>query len=269
MSRDIVGELAEVLAQVPDPRRAQGTRHAVKSVLTLVFLGLLARIREMKVLERWATVHWDELRGPLGFTRAAPPDATTISRLLARCSLTEFTQAFNCWLRRVALSDAPLAASVDAKTSRQGFDAAGNPVQMLTVFAQHIKAVLGQWSVHGEKTNEPGVLKQHLDELLENFPMLKLLTGDAIFAQRPLAEALASKKCAYLFQIKGNQPDVHHALKQCFAAAAERRCAAETSEKKGLVKTAGGCGLRSTTPNISATRWRFPTRALRSAWTAT
>jgi hypothetical protein len=38
-------------------------------MLSLVFLGLLARIREMAVLERWARPHWDELREPLGFDR--------------------------------------------------------------------------------------------------------------------------------------------------------------------------------------------------------
>jgi hypothetical protein len=255
MSEEAMNELARLFADVPDPRRAQGVRHPLRSVLTLVFLGLLARIRELKVLERWALVHWDQLRDPLGFTRDAPPDATTISRLLARCSVAEFTAAFGRWLRQVALSDASLSASVDGKSSRQGFDAEGHPVQMLTVFVHHWKVVLGQWSVRGDKTNEPGVLKRHLDDLLEAFPMIKLLTGDAIFAQRPLVEALTSKNCAYLFQIKKNQPEILEALQQCLGTAESRPCAAETTEKRGLSKTAASCGLRSTTPTTFATRW--------------
>ncbi|MCL2711335.1 MAG: transposase [Planctomycetaceae bacterium] len=35
-------------------------------------------------------------------------------------------------------------------------------------------------------------------------PCLKLLTGDAIFAQRPLLEALQEYHCDYLFQVKDN-----------------------------------------------------------------
>ena len=31
----------------------------------------------------------------------------------------------------------------------------GQPVQLLTVLVHKLKLVLGQWSVHGEKTNEP------------------------------------------------------------------------------------------------------------------
>ena len=50
--------LCEVFAQIPDPRDPRGIRHPSQSILALVFLGLLARIREMAVLQRWAEAHW-------------------------------------------------------------------------------------------------------------------------------------------------------------------------------------------------------------------
>ena len=37
------------------------------------------------------------------------------------------------------------------------------------------------------------------------YPCLKLLTGDAIFAQRPLLEAIQEHHRDYLFQVKENQ----------------------------------------------------------------
>ena len=87
-----VESLAGVFSQVTDPRKARGVRHPFRSILSLVFLGLLARIREMAVVVRWATAHWDELKEPLGFTRDKPPCDTTISRALAKLSLDEFRQ---------------------------------------------------------------------------------------------------------------------------------------------------------------------------------
>ena len=36
-------------------------------------------------------------------------------------------------------------------------------------------------------------------------PLLKLITGDAIYATRPLAELLLDNDCNHLLQIKGNQ----------------------------------------------------------------
>lgn len=242
MGCSAVVSLSEAFAEVPDPRDPRGVRHPAQAMLTLVFLGLLARIREMTVLVRWAEVHWDQLGEPLGFDREQPPHATTISRTLARCSLGEFSRAFARWVRQVALSDQPVAAAVDGKTSRQSKDAAGEPVQLLTVFVQQLKLVIGQWSLRGEKTNEPGVLKRHLEELVRDFPMLRLITGDAIYSQRPLADALVKCGCDYLLQVKENQPDMLEALRQCLGQALQQPPAAETSEKRGDLPTVAGCG---------------------------
>jgi hypothetical protein len=234
--------LADVFAQVPDPRKPRGIRHPLQGVLALVFLGLLARIREMAVLQRWAKTHWAELKEPLGFDRDQPPHATTISRTIAGCELSKFAEAFLAWMKTM-VPDEPLTVAVDAKTSCQGLDENGQPVQLLTVLVHNLKLVLGQWSVHGEKTNEPNVLKNHLAELMTQFPLLKLITGDAIYAQRPLAEALLDENCDYLVQIKGNQGDVQDALVNCLGTAQERKPAAQTAEKKGMPWIGVGCGL--------------------------
>jgi hypothetical protein len=234
--------LAEVFSQVPDPRDPRGIRHPLPAILALVFLGLLARIREMTPLQRWAKVHWDQLQEPLGFDRHTPPHATTISRAIAGCELSKFAAAFLAWVKTV-VPDEPLTVAVDGKTSCQGIGEDGQPVQLLTVLVHQLKLVLGQWSVHGEKTNEPNVLKNHLAELKTQFPLLKLITGDAIYAQRPLAETLLDENCDYLVQIKGNQADIQDALHQCLGTAHERKPAAQTAEKKGTPWIGAGYGL--------------------------
>jgi hypothetical protein len=110
-----------------------------------------------------------------------------------------------------------IVAAVDGKTSKQMKDNDGNPLHMLNVFAHDIKVTLMEYDVKGDKTNEPGSLKKHIKALLSKYPLLKLLTGDAIFAQRPLLEALQEHGVDYLFQIKDNQPDILDAAKVCFA----------------------------------------------------
>jgi hypothetical protein len=234
--------LAQVFSQVPDPRKRRGVRHPMAGMLTLVFLGLLARIREMAVLVRWAEVHWDELKEPLGFDRDEPPHATTISRSIAGCDLSKFAEAFLAWTKQV-LPNEPFTVAVDAKTSCQGLDVDGHPVQLVTVLIHNLKLVIGQWSVRGEKTNEPNVLQNHLSGLREQFPLLKLITGDAIYATRPLAEALLDENCDYLVQIKGNQGDIRDALQHCLGDAHERPPAAQTAEKRGTPSIGGGYGL--------------------------
>jgi hypothetical protein len=87
------------------------------------------------------------------------------------------------------------------------------------------------------------VLKNHLAELRHQFPLLKLITGDAIYATRPLAEVLLDENCDYLVQIKGNQADLREAAEHCLGSAHERPPAAQTAEKKGLASIVAGCGL--------------------------
>jgi hypothetical protein len=245
--------LAEVFSQVTDPRKARGVRHPFSAILSLVFLGLLARITEMAVVVRWAAKHWDELKEPLGFTRNEPPCDTTISRALAKLSLAEFRQAFSAWLKSVlADHEGPWVAAVDGKTCCQGLSADGSPVHMLNVFLQQAKLALDQWSVGGDKTNEPGSLKKHLHELLMAYPDLRLLTGDAIFAQRPLLELVKGEGCDYLFQIEANQPDVFEALKLCFAEASQSRPAHQVTEKRGAMSKPADCGSTWKLPTMSA-----------------
>jgi hypothetical protein len=263
MSSPALSSLVEVFSQVRDFRDPRGKRHPLPALLSLVFLGLLARIREMAVLERWAEAHWDELKEPLGFTREQRPHATTISRALAACSLADFSQAFLVWVQHVLPAECRLAAAVDGKTSCQGLDPDGQPVHMLSVLVHDLKLVLGQWSVNDEKSNEPAVLRRHLAELFERFPLLQLITGDAMFAGRPLLEALLEFDCDYLVQIKGNQPDVRDALQQCLGQADERPPAAETVEKKGAASIAAGSGSTWTTPVTFVSNWTSPTRKLR------
>jgi len=101
------------------------------------------------------------------------------------------------------------------------------------------------------KRNEPGSLQRHLGELLAAYLALGLLTGDAIFAQRPLLELLKTHGRDYLFQVKANQPDVLEALKTCFAEASTARPVHETTEKKGTAAIPAGFGSTWPTPSIS------------------
>ena len=254
--------LLDAFSRLDDPRSARGVRHPFAGMVVLTLLGMLARIREMEVLVRWATVHWDRLQGPLGFDREEPPCATTISRTLAKCRVAEFQAALSVWMQAVmADKTTEGVVAVDGKTAKQGIDDDGDPLHMLNVFVHDLQAVVGQWSTGAEKTNEPTLLRRHLAELLAAYPMLRLFTGDAIFAQRPLAELICGGGRDYLLQVKANQGDTLDALENCFAHAAWRPPAAQSTNKRGLSKKPAACGSISTTPTTSAKSSTCPAAA--------
>jgi len=126
MDASSLERLAEMFSQIADPRKPRGVRHPFPAILSLVFLGLLARITEMAVVTRWASAHWDELKGPLGFTREKPP-----------CDHDDFPSAGQAFSDRfssgiLALAQVGLgrprgrwAAAIDGKTCCQGLDTNG------------------------------------------------------------------------------------------------------------------------------------------------
>lgn len=225
--------LLAALQALTDPRCRRGVRHPFAAVLALTFLGLLCRQTDFATIARWAKAHWQALREPLGFTRRSAPHATTLTRITARYSVAEFQDALCRWLAGL-LAHTPLgAAAVDGKTSKQGHDADGEPLHVLNVFAHEARLCLAQWAVGDGKATEPEVLKAHLGELFAAYPTLRLLTGDALFCQRPLAGLIVAAGRDYLFALKDNQPDLREAAQTAFADATPATAAAGSREKKG------------------------------------
>jgi hypothetical protein len=167
--------------------------------------------------------------------------------------VAEFQAALSVWMQ-ACLTDKTTegVVAVDGKTAKQGLDDSGHPLHMLNVFVHDLQAVVGQWSTGAEKTNEPTLLRRHLEELLDAYPMLRLFTGDAIFAQRPLAELICGQGRNYLLQVKDNQGDTLDALENCFAQAPLRPPSAHSTNKRGLSKKPAGCGSTWRTPTTSA-----------------
>jgi hypothetical protein len=205
----------QCLKKVHDPRSKRGVSQPFQTVLAIVFLGLLANLSTLAEIERWAKSQLAQLKTFLRFTKKGVPHAITLARVLRKVSLDDLQKAFAEFINAI-LQETTLVAAVDGKTAKQMTDENGDPIHMLNVFAQVLKLHLVSWSVKGDKTNEPGCLKKHLGELFAMYPCLKLLTGDAIFAQRPLLEAIQEYHRDYLVQVKDNQGKVLKQMKRVF-----------------------------------------------------
>ena len=166
----------------------------------------------------------------MGFLRDHPPHATTISRTLAGVQYEQLQGALTGWVACV-VADREVAASVDGKWAKQSGDANGNPLVMVNVLAHDLKLCLAQWPA-SEKRYEPGVLREQLGQLFERYPGLRLLTMDALYAERDLCQAIVSHGRDYLVRIKGNQPQVLAALAEGFAGEELVEPEAETLGKK-------------------------------------
>lgn len=253
MSAPAASSLLGVFQQLTDPRDPRGVRHPFAGLLAVVFLGLLSRQCDFANIARWAKRHWSVLKPAFGLTYPRGPHATTYGRAAALFSVDEFRTALARWLAG-AMATAPITAAVDGKTSKQADDDSGDPIHVLNVFAHGANVCLADWPVGDGKQTEPEVLKAHLDELFAAWPSLRVLTGDAISCQRPLARAIIESGRDYVLVIKDNQPDLFEAAETAFADAT-----AESADATVLEKSAG----RSRRGASGATRRRPITRGTR------
>ena len=256
--------LFECLEQVPDPRRARGIRHPFQAILRLTLLGLVCGQTTIAYIALFARMHWPVLKEPLGFLRNHPPHATTISRTLAGVPYEQLQGALTGWVARVVV-DQELNASMDGKWAKQSEDANGNPLVMVNVLAHDLRLCLAQWPA-SEKRYEPGVLREQLAQLFERYPGLRLLTMDALYAERGLCQAIVSQGRDYLVRIKGNQPEVLAALADGFAAEELGEPQAETLEKKRGRLRDGGFGPMPCWAATSGMSWDFPGRGRVRWW---
>ena len=115
-------------------------------------------------------------------------------------------QALTGWVAHM-VADQELNASVDGKWAKQSEDVSGNPLVMVNVLAHDLRLCLAQWPA-SDKRYEPGVLREQLAPLFERYPGLRLLTMDALYAERDLCQAIVGHGRDYLVRVKGNQPTV-------------------------------------------------------------
>ena len=228
--------LFKSLEQILDPRRARGVRHPFQAILRLTLLGLVSGQTTMAHMALSGKLRWTELKEPLGFVRESAPRATTISRVLAGVPFELLQDALIDWVKGVVRDH-----QVDGKRARQSEDARGNPLGMVNVLAHGLKLCLAQWPMT-EKRYEPAVLRSRLERLFEHYPGLRLLTMDALYAERDLCLAIVSYGRDYMVRVKGNRPTLLSALSEGFGEAEVGKPQAETVDKKEAKSRCVGSG---------------------------
>lgn len=107
--------------------------------------------------------------------------------------------------------------AIDGKTLRQSFDrnAGQTGVHLLSAWASSCRLVLGQVKV-SDKSNEITAIPELL-KLLEMTGCI--ITIDAMGCQKAIAASIIDRKADYILALKGNQGNLHKAVKQWFEQA--------------------------------------------------
>jgi hypothetical protein len=229
---DPCASLIDKFRLIPDPRSPRGIRHPLPALLALCIIGLLSGAQNLTQIHRFAQANPEVLEA-LGNKRPKrwAPATATLSAVLGALRVSDLQNAVTEWFAEIFAQARVTVAAVDGKTSR------ASGVHVLNLFATDVQQTIWQADVD-EKASEITVLRKILPELFEKYPFLMILTGDALFAGNPLCSEIIQRGRHYLFQVKGDQRQLHEKLELVFARHLNREPdpAALTGEKKGATR---------------------------------
>jgi hypothetical protein len=211
--------LIEALSHVPDRRSPLGLRHPLAAVLSLLSMGVMCGCRSVYAVLQWGREQRQEMAAMLGLGKHGIPSDAMMSNLLRRIDASAFERALQTWAAAWpagrAVASVPEGISINGKTLRgaRGHEVPG--VHLLAAYAAWLGVVLNH--VSAGATKEDGGEIAAAPALLQSLVLQgKVITGDAIHAQRDLCGLIVKKRGDYLLRVKDNQPKLHNELVDLF-----------------------------------------------------
>jgi len=210
------------LGELPDPRRAQGVRYPLRTVLVTALMAMVCGCDDAESMQLWGETNVEWLEGFLELPHG-PPTQDVFLAVFAALDPEAFSGVFRAWAQLLTLRLTPedKHIAVDGKTSRHSFDTAKDKPAIHTVSAYLSAAglVIGQRKT-GEKSNEITAIP----ELMRALDLHgATVTIDAMGCQTEIATTIVEGGGAYLLAVKDNQPTLHQDIETTFIEAADPR----------------------------------------------
>jgi predicted transposase YbfD/YdcC len=203
--------LLDLLAQVPDPRKRRGRRHALAGLLAVGIAAVIAGSRSFAAIGQWAADAGEDVLAVLGAGRG-PAEESTFRRAFALLDPGRLDQVLGAWLwTRAVQVGGRLVIAVDGKAVRGAKNKDGKAPHLVAALAHGIGAVLGQVAVDAKSNEIPAVR-----ELLKAFAGLSsaVITVDAMHTQTDTAQVILGRGADYVMTVKGNMPTLYRQLKK-------------------------------------------------------
>jgi predicted transposase YbfD/YdcC len=225
-----LSDLAQAFATVSDPRRAQGRIYWLSSLLCLAVGAILCNCLSVLAIAEWAQLLSPSVRQALGLPKDRSPKQSTLHRLFRRLDPHQLSMALTDYFeqeqeqtqRGHIRKRGEQAVAVDGKARRGQFQfepsgpGGGCTIHDIEAFCHDIGVVLAQLALdnqggEAELTGAP--------QLLDCIDWQgRILTGDALYCQVGLCEAVLADGGDYLLVVKGNQPELLADLELLFEA---------------------------------------------------
>ncbi len=225
----------KALAALPDPRRAQGVRYPLRTVVVTALMAMVCGCDDAESMELWGDTNAGWLAGFLDMPHG-PPTQDVFLAVFGALNPEAFSETFRAWasLLTLRVQAEGKQIAVDGKTSRRSFDSGKGQAAIHTVSAWLCGAglVLGQRKTR-EKSNEITAIPELLRVLDIGGATV---TIDAMGCQTEIAKTIVDGEGNYLIAVKDNQPTLRQDIETTFAQAADERVRSRDELERPVVE---------------------------------
>jgi len=209
----------KTFAQVKDPRRKQGQRFTLPSILLLALAALLSNHLSELAIAQWGAGQSEEVKKALGFKSGKTPNQSTLNRLFRRLSVEELEAAFREIFLQICKQDkgerGERALAIDGKVQKGRLkfeEEESYPIHAVSIVDHETGIVLTQGHVEkGEReerdtqtTEEPK--SNQIETKAQNTPIpgeTKIGPKETEEKSKQIAEETKSKKTVKKKENKG------------------------------------------------------------------
>lgn len=207
-----------MLAGLPDPRRRQGVRYPLKSVVVIALMAMVCGCDDAESMSLWGEYNEAWLSGFLELPHGTPSQDVFLA-VFAALNPAALSDVLRAWAQLLSqqLKQEGRHIAVDGKTSRRSFDTQSEQPAIHTVSAwlSDVGLVLGAQKTHA-KSNEITAIPA----LLRTLDLRgATLTIDAMGCQTEIAQEIIKGGGQYLLAVKDNQPSLRQDIATTFVQA--------------------------------------------------
>ena len=212
-SHDFIESLAQHFASLTDQRKPRGVRYKLTPLLVMTVLAKVCGANNPQEIAKWIEYRSAWLREALGLDWKRMPHHATYRRVLqSALDLSQLEVQAGGYLKALGQESAELL-NMDGKSLRGTIPKrATQGLRLLAIQQTKQNAVVSQTAIR-DTENEISAAKRLLQKAdLEG----KILSGDAIFAQKELSRQVVDRGGDYLWKVKRNQSGLLNQIESLF-----------------------------------------------------
>lgn len=217
LNKEATKNIYQILSELEDHRRKQGTRHPLHFVLLITIMALMSGITSITGIEDFAKRHKISLCNLFQLTenKRRVPSRKTIERVLAGVDFLKFTTLFYQWAKQKIPLEKGDWLAMDGKAIKGTLTDSNNAFQnfttLVSVFSHKQKQILALDKFDSSTTSEIIIVRNCIKMLdLEGV----VFTLDALHCQKKTVAAITSGGNDFVIGLKQNQKKLYSSVKK-------------------------------------------------------